>query len=152
MFRHPVQSFATLLLAATYLVIGATGDSLYYCIESPATERAPGEHRHGGYYHDHGEGLWHYHGPASGESAAAPEREQVREGSAEPIALPASPDRHDHTCLLLAVASAIELSVSLGRTAPSCSEGSCLICSAGAERVDRFCFSRLGARGPPIRG
>jgi len=130
------------LLAATYLVVGATGESLYYLVESPSIARAADASSRDGYFHDHGDGLWHRH--AAGQRVdAAGDRHR------EPMARRDASRPHDHTCFLLAVAAAIELSVSAGAASL---EAPVVGRPAGLGIEDRAVSSgsaSLGARGPP---
>lgn len=148
------QRCLSTLLAATYLVVGATGDALFYLVESPTLTASAEERPAGSYFHDHGDGHWHHHGFHRDDraTAAAPaNRGRVRAERAGGVSTACfdAESRHDHSTALLAIASAIELSLLDGSAAADFFAADCLI---GLEDLGvatpRGCVG-LGPRGPP---
>lgn len=141
-----VHRLTSALLAATYLVVGATGEGLFYLIEAPEVAQATDGDAGHGFAHDHGDGLWHHHGGHHDENATASTRSRVGEGLSDRDGA----GHHDHSTLLLAVASAIELSL---LNSPRLSETPRAALMIGSGEVD---FTRptdrgpLGPRGPPL--
>ena len=130
------------------------GDGLYYLVESPRIEQAASDHTHEGYCHDHGDGHWHHHGAHRHDSAAATKQVRRRDASvsrdiSRSQALFEGVQPHDHTTLLLALASAIELSFLEG-LAPS--EAIRVETSTGLRAIGlpaEWDCANLGPRGPP---
>lgn len=132
------------MLAATYLVVGATGDSLHYAVESPQADQDQGSV---GFAHDHGDGHWHLHGSHHhSDVTATAKRSRYAEGLSDRKAS----SHHDHTTLILAIASAIELSL---LASPPLLEGPQveLLIDLGESGVASASdHASLGPRGPPV--
>lgn len=138
--RLTPSRIATLLLAATYLVVGSLGDSLYYLVESPSVGRSSEAADSGSYAHSHGDGLWHHHQTAGRLDDANPDDRTI--GDRVSV-------RHDHTCLLLALASAVELSLHAAPATLVAPELGQLSAAPLASAAASSFHATLGARGPP---
>ncbi|MCA9261556.1 MAG: hypothetical protein KDA61_20205 [Planctomycetales bacterium] len=103
-------------LAALYAVVGATGESLYYFVESPdsaaaATQDDSASH---GYYHAHGaEGHWHYHGHAKGPPQRATARNDAKPAEG-PLARGVGAEHPPHSCALLSLVAQMKLGLAGG--------------------------------------
>lgn len=140
------------LLAAIIAVVGGTGEALYYLIEADSGQPAQTQgHQRAGYYHQHGDGLWHHHGPthnpADVETTESFVESRVFDGL---LAVRKQSPRHrSHSCFVLALVSQFQQSlVNVSTTfvagvhvAPSYEVANC--------RIKRFFAPALGARGPP---
>jgi hypothetical protein len=167
---HPHRCAAT-LLAATYLVVGIGGDSLYYLLESPSLNQLsgaqlsgpqlpgvqlPGDnppngkvHQHG-YFHQHGDGLWHRHTAHSVDvPKASIQGRQLGHRTDEPSLRAERSPRHDHTCLLLAAASALAQSLLAGPPRVENTDPGPRIGRGIEALVAPSEATSLGARGPP---
>lgn len=163
MHKSLVQQCAAALLAATYLVVGATGDGLYYLLESPALAQVAGLEQSNdagpsdSFFHDHGDGHWHHHAEHRSSLAPLPTESVRGQGSidrndAELQDRAKRASHHDHTTLLLAIAEAVEQSV---LTSLPLFEASQAEAPIGLERHGRASTSdraTLGPRGPPLGG
>ncbi|MEQ8847355.1 hypothetical protein [Botrimarina sp.] len=145
------------LLAAACLFVGATGDSLFYLFESLALVGSADEQPAEAYFHHHGDGLWHHHGAPHRGSATETESGRTDHRLSKAVAVRGgwtsgidTLSRHDHSTLLLALASTCELSLLL---APPALEGS-IADQSGAvcELSDALplVLASLGPRGPPF--
>ncbi len=148
------QQLVATALATIIAVVSCTGEALYYLLEADSGQSIQAEgHPHDSFHHHHGDGLWHHHGPAQRPTSSdkTDTAEKPRTFNGEPVARVDVPHRHDHSTLLLAVVSAIELSLS---NAPAVVEDSQQIsnCSEFAgDCVAHWFQPTLGARGPPLR-
>ena len=151
----------TAILAATYLVVGAAGDGLFYLIEAPAVGQAGDGQQAGSqtgeaYLHDHGDGRWHHHGthrpksvaPGGGRADGA----LAGTNPGKPVWRLRSGNPHDHTTLLLALASEIELSVVADLPASDAPRVGRTVGAKDRGRVLRSNVASLGPRGPPTTG
>lgn len=119
--RNRLRKTISVVLVALYAIAGVGGDGLHYFVESPTlAEPSPTTELPGhtfAHCHDHGHGPgshWHFHHVPRidhGEADAAAKR-ATNLSQTRGLRF-ASDDDHDHGCLLLALVSALELSLSL---------------------------------------
>lgn len=133
------------LLAATYLVVGASGDGLYYLLESPAAEQAESSVS---YVHEHGDGLWHHHGVHSHAGGETVSTDTSVDTPEQPSYADAT-THHDHTTLLLAIASALKLSLLAELPHAEIPSGDAIISVCEYARAWASKSANLGPRGPP---
>ncbi|MEN1679372.1 MAG: hypothetical protein AAGJ46_07245 [Planctomycetota bacterium] len=157
MKRLPRQRRISALLAAIYVIVGATGDSLHYLFESPSPAAAAEEQHADGFFHDHGDGNWHHHGHHQrprAEFARQATRDvgKVERGAADAATRIDAPCRHDHSTVLLAIASAIELSLLQSSAATLESLAVRPIGRRERGAAAAVLTAALGPRGPPCWG
>ncbi|MEQ8847339.1 hypothetical protein [Botrimarina sp.] len=158
MALSPFSRRAATLLAATYVVVGATGDALHYLVSGDAAQSdaaqsdAPRLAHHGlahGYFHQHGDGLWHHHhGPAEADGRTREQGADARSKSCTGLRAPVDGHR-DHGVLLLALVSQLEESLAPAGVVGAESREPGLARTDGSRRVAALRLATLGARGPP---
>ncbi|MEM6655241.1 MAG: hypothetical protein AAF596_05515 [Planctomycetota bacterium] len=147
------------LLAAIYLIVGATGDSLHYLVESPAPSASADEHLAGAFAHEHGDGLWHHHGHHHDGAVAAATNDGVSDDANDNRGRPSGErgfgfseggaHHTNHSCALLAIASEIEISLLAGSPAVEPVQALPIDATDADALVGASPRSTLGARGPP---
>lgn len=110
-----IRRLAATLLAALFVVVGGAGESLYYLVEAESGLPAgQSEYQENGYFHHHGDGVWHRHGPAPDDSLAdAPSKPSDEIAAPDPWLnrVESAPSHLQHSCLLLAFVSQLRQSL-----------------------------------------
>lgn len=137
------------LLAATYLVVGGLGESLHYVVQSLGSAPVEQTAQSHSLMHHHGDGHWHHHGsPASDAPDANAETTDTSNSITGEFR---TAWQHDHGCLLLALVSQLQHSVSLATSIAIAACDSAQFSVSGAPRVVGCILTWPEARGPPRR-